>query len=75
MQGLQDRVYHPVDIAAATGGLIDQKTQQSWHARSKWLTPTGVPKAGYPREYGLAHVAEAAIVAAGMRHGSPLSSP
>ena len=72
LEDLTNRTYYPADIEAATGGYVDRKTQQSWHARGKWLTPTETPMGGKPREYRLEHVLEAAILATCVRYGLTL---
>jgi len=72
LESLKKRTYYPADIEAATDGYVDRKTQQSWHARKKWLTPTATPMGGKPREYRLEHVLEAAILATCVQYGLTL---
>ena len=70
---LRQAVFYPADVEAATGGYVNRRVQQTWKARNWFWTEIEEPLAGKPREYPLAAVYEAAIMASAGNAGQPLS--
>ena len=54
LETLQQSVFYPADVEAATGGYVNRRVQQTWKARNWFWTKIEEPLAGKPREYPLA---------------------
>lgn len=63
-QALNDAVYYPDDIEAASGGYLTKRVRQHIDDRGQWHAPLLPTVSGRKRPYTLAHAYEAAIIAA-----------